>query len=157
MCNHPKLVLDESHQEFASVTQMLQQMNSTLDDINHAAKLPALHDLLLQCGIGATGNDQGTSSSASGPDDVAVQHRALIFFQLKSMMDIVEKDLFRLKMPSVTFLRLDGSVPPAQRQGIVDKFNRDISIDVLLLSTSVGECSRLIWDFFAFTLLCRPI
>ena len=55
------------------------------------------------------------------------------------MMDIVEKDLLGLRMPGVTYLRLDGSVPSADRQGIVDRFNKDISIDLMLLSTSVGE------------------
>ncbi len=129
VCNHPKLVLDESHQEWQAVSQMLQQSGSTLDDIHHAAKLPALQDLLLQCGIGAT-----CDTSA----DVVVQHRALVFCQMKAMMDIVEEDLLRRRMPGVTYLRLDGSVPAAQRQTLVDRFNSDISIDVLLLSTSVG-------------------
>merc|ERR1719288_89745 len=41
-------------------------------------------------------------------------------------------------MPSVSYLRLDGNVPVAQRHSIVSKFNNDPSIDVLLLTTSVG-------------------
>ena len=41
-------------------------------------------------------------------------------------------------MPHVTYLRLDGSVPPAMRHSIVSRFNADPSIDLLLLSTSVG-------------------
>jgi len=70
---------------------------------------------------------------------VASQHRALVFFQLKSMMDIVEEDLLKRKMPNVTYLRMDGSTPVHLRQDIVDKFNGDVSYDLLLLSTSVGE------------------
>ncbi|TRY73683.1 hypothetical protein TCAL_11089 [Tigriopus californicus] len=132
VCNHPKLVLNEQHPEFDAVMGMLQVSNSNLNDINHSGKLPALHDLLLQCGIGAQ------SSSNSLDDSVVVQHRALVFFQLKSMMDIVENDLLKRLMPSVTYLRLDGSVPAHARQGIVDRFNNDISYDLLLLSTSVG-------------------
>eukprot|EP00227_Mantoniella_beaufortii_P012046 CAMPEP_0197588466 /NCGR_PEP_ID=MMETSP1326-20131121/9742_1 /TAXON_ID=1155430 /ORGANISM="Genus nov. species nov., Strain RCC2288" /LENGTH=115 /DNA_ID=CAMNT_0043153295 /DNA_START=21 /DNA_END=365 /DNA_ORIENTATION=- len=38
----------------------------------------------------------------------------------------------------VTWLRLDGSVPPTQRFDVVRKFNADPSIDVLLLTTHVG-------------------
>ena len=38
----------------------------------------------------------------------------------------------------MTYLRLDGSVPPAMRHSIVSRFNADPSIDLLLLSTSVG-------------------
>ena len=62
-----------------------------------------------------------------------------MFCQLKAMMDIVESDLFENEMSNVTYLRLDGSVAPAQRHEIVTKFNNDMSIDLLLLSTSVGE------------------
>lgn len=41
--------------------------------------------LLLDCGIGLTSNDESVIS----------QHRALIFCQLKSMLDIIENDLFK--------------------------------------------------------------
>merc|ERR1719431_2257015 len=41
-------------------------------------------------------------------------------------------------MPSVTYSRLDGTVPAGNRHGIVSRFNRDPSIDVLLLTTKVG-------------------
>jgi TATA-binding protein-associated factor len=41
-------------------------------------------------------------------------------------------------MPSVTYLRLDGTIPPVQRHTIVSRFNSDPSIDVLLLTTQVG-------------------
>lgn len=66
------------------------------------------------------------------------QHRALIFCQLKAMLDIVENDLLKVHLPAVTYLRLDGSVSPANRFAIVEKFNSDPSIDVLLLTTQVG-------------------
>lgn len=49
------------------------------------------------------------------------QHRVLIFCQLKSMLDIVEHDLLRPKLPSVTYLRLDGSVPAGLRHSIVSR------------------------------------
>jgi len=62
----------------------------------------------------------------------------LIFCQLKAMLDIVEHDLLRRHLPSVTYLRLDGSVPASQRQDIVNNFNSDPSIDVLLLTTLVS-------------------
>lgn len=66
------------------------------------------------------------------------QHRALIFCQLKAMLDIVENDLLKKHLPAVTYLRLDGSVPPSARHHIVTKFNSDPSIDVLLLTTQVN-------------------
>ncbi|KAF4791370.1 TATA-binding protein-associated factor 172 isoform X1 [Turdus rufiventris] len=88
--------------------------------------------LLLDCGLGNGG------SSESGTEAVVAQHRVLIFCQLKSMLDIVEHDLLRPQLPSVTYLRLDGSIPAGQRHSIVSRFNNDPSIDVLLLTTHVG-------------------
>ncbi|EDO38022.1 predicted protein, partial [Nematostella vectensis] len=90
--------------------------------------------LLLDCGIGVS--TSSTSDLASEP--VVSQHRVLLFCQLKSMLDIVENDLFKTNMPSVTYLRLDGSTPAGSRHSIVHRFNNDPSIDVLLLTTHVG-------------------
>jgi len=41
-------------------------------------------------------------------------------------------------MKTVTYLRLDGSVPAGQRHALVTRFNNDPSIDILLLTTQVG-------------------
>lgn len=41
-------------------------------------------------------------------------------------------------MPTVSYLRLDGSIPPSARHNVVTRFNNDPSIDVLLLTTQVG-------------------
>ncbi|CAH2106098.1 unnamed protein product [Euphydryas editha] len=131
VCNHPKLVLLPEHPEHARVTHQLAAQGSSLDDIEHGAKLPALKQLLLDCGI-------GTSTTVDESVSVVSQHRALIFCQLKKMLDIVERDLLQKHLPSVTYLRLDGSVPPHQRHAIVTRFNTDVSIDVLLLTTAVG-------------------
>ncbi|CAH0564280.1 unnamed protein product [Brassicogethes aeneus] len=131
VCNHPKLVLNASHPQYNSITAQLRQEESRLDDINHSAKLPALKQLLQDCGIGLSSEDKSA-------EFVINEHRALVFCQLKAMLDIIENDLFKKHMPSVTYLRLDGSVPPGQRQTLVTRFNNDPSIDVLLLTTQVG-------------------
>ncbi|CAG0889106.1 unnamed protein product [Darwinula stevensoni] len=131
VCNHPKLVLSPEHPEWGSVISMLRETNSDLDDINHSAKLQALRQLLLDCGIGC-------QDSGAGDVSVVSQHRVLIFFQLKAMLDIVEKTLLKKCMPEVSYMRLDGSTPAGQRHDVVHRFNSDPSIDVLLLTTQVG-------------------
>lgn len=117
-------------------------------DIRHAPKLVSLKTLLLECGIGSSdeNSEEGLGSSlrrqqqqlVTGSEGVISQHRALIFCQLKDMLDMVENDLLRKHMPSVTYMRLDGSTDPHSRQSIVRKFNEDPSIDLLLLTTKVG-------------------
>lgn len=125
----------------------LKQRKSTLSEIEYAAKLPALKQLLLDCGIGQPQRQQNRNSvTTDGTSDnqppqeqqLVSQHRALIFCQLKAMLDIVEKDLLCAHLPTVTYLRLDGSVQTTQRHSIVTRFNADPSIDVLLLTTQVG-------------------
>lgn len=130
VCNHPKLVLNPQHPEYRRINAMLEHSGTPLSDISHAAKLSSLRQLLLDCGIGTAGSLEQES--------VVHAHRALIFCQLKSMLDIVEEDLLRSQMSSVTYLRLDGSVAPGQRHELVQRFNTDPSIDVLLLTTQVG-------------------
>ena len=52
------------------------------------------------------------------------------------MLDLVERDV--LQPLGVSFLRLDGGVEPAARFSVVQRFNADPTIDVLLLTTQVG-------------------
>ncbi|XP_015202494.1 TATA-binding protein-associated factor 172 isoform X1 [Lepisosteus oculatus] len=132
LCNHPALVLTPLHPEYRRIIEQLSAQHSNLRDIQHAPKLSALKQLLLDCGLGNGGSAEG------GTEAVVAQHRVLIFCQLKSMLDIVEHDLLKPQMSSVTYLRLDGSVPAGQRHSIVSRFNNDPSIDVLLLTTHVG-------------------
>lgn len=128
VCNHPKLVLSESHPWFKEVTADLRKQGTSLNDIKLSAKLSALHQLLLDCGL----------QSPEGRDVVVSQHRFLIFAQSKGVLDMIATDLFAAHMPWTTYLRLDGSVVAAKRQAVVNNFNEDPSIDVLLLTTAVG-------------------
>jgi TATA-binding protein-associated factor len=64
--------------------------------------------------------------------------KCLIFAQFMRSLDVVEKYLFQTHMPSLRYLRLDGSVPNEKRTAIVNAFNEDESIQVLLLTTRVG-------------------
>lgn len=142
LCNHPSLVLSPQHPEFKRITEELAAQSSGLRDIQHAPKLSALKQvtpplraprrrrggrrrhssprlcpqLLLDCGLGGGGGSEG------GTEAVVAQHRVLIFCQLKSMLDIVEHDLLKPKLPSITYLRLDGSVPAGLRHSIVSRW-----------------------------------
>ena len=51
---------------------------------------------------------------------------------------MVQNTVLKKLLPSVSYLRLDGSVEANKRQDIVNRFNKDPSYDCLLLTTSVG-------------------
>ena len=129
LCNSPSLVVKEDHKQYAAIQAQLARQNSSLRDVTHAPKLTALRDLLVDCGIGT---DPAENNNYVSP------HRALIFCQMKEMLDIVANDVLRALLPSVQYLRLDGSVEANKRQNIVNRFNTDPSYDCLLLTTSVG-------------------
>lgn len=135
LCNHPALVLSPSHPHMSSVKELLVRTNTSLKSIDHSPKLLSLRTLLWECGIGT--NDSPEFKTSEG-EPVIAQHRALVFCQLKDMLDIVELELLKKFMPLVTYMRLDGSTDPRDRQLIVRKFNEDPSIDLLLLTTKVG-------------------
>jgi TATA-binding protein-associated factor len=139
LCNSPALVIKENHKQYASLTQQLAKEGTSLRDAVHAPKLTALRDLLVDCGIGDSDPaDKGKSGTAALDCEAVSQHRALIFCQMKEMLDMVQDEVLGKLLPSVQYLRLDGSVEPKNRQDIVNRFNGDPSYDVLLLTTSVG-------------------
>jgi len=129
LCSHPSLVLTPDHPEYNEVISELQ--GQSISSLEFAPKLVALRQLLTDCGIGG---------AAPAEDEVETvgQHRVLVFCQLRTMLDIIERDLFKAHMPAVTYLRLDGQIEPRKRMDIVTKFNSDPTIDVLLLTTHVG-------------------
>ncbi|ORY82149.1 hypothetical protein BCR37DRAFT_387607 [Protomyces lactucae-debilis] len=133
LCNHPALVLKETHPKYASTVKSLKSQGSTLSDVKHGPKLLALRDLLLDCGLGSQHADSSPLVTSA-----VNQHRALVFCQLKDMVDMVEQEVFKNLLPTVSYMRLDGSTEPRHRQAAVQKFNADPSIDVLLLTTHVG-------------------
>ena len=100
-------------------------------------QLVALKELLQECGIGAASEDEeGDLMQQEANEDS--RHRVLIFAQMKTMLDIIENDLLKKHLPSVTFLRMDGPTPNNGRFEIQQKFNSDPSIDILMLTTHVG-------------------
>lgn len=137
LCNSPAMVMKEGHKQYDAIQSYLARSNSSLTDPAHAPKLTALRDLLVDCGIGTESNDTGANEVPTA-DQAVSQHRALIFCQMKEMLDMVENTVLKKMLPSVTFSRLDGTVEASKRQDIVNKFNSDPSIDCLLLTTSVG-------------------
>ncbi|CAK7218287.1 TATA-binding protein-associated factor mot1 [Sporothrix eucalyptigena] len=134
LCNSPALVMRPGHRMYDETQRVLERQGSSVEDPAHAPKLTALRDLLVDCGIGVEGD-----GDANDPLYQPIKpHRALVFCQMKEMLDMVQNTVLKSMLPSVSYLRLDGSVEANKRQDIVNKFNSDPSYDVLLLTTSVG-------------------
>jgi DNA excision repair protein ERCC-6 len=61
--------------------------------------------------------------------------RALVFAQTKQMLDILEG---LVRQEGFAYLRVDGSTSIKQRLPLIDQFNTDASIFVMLLTTKAG-------------------
>ena len=67
-------------------------------------------------------------------------HKTLLFCQTRQMLDILEKFVANLSLINggdFNYLRMDGSTPISKRQMLVDAFNQDPDMHVLL-TTKVG-------------------
>ena len=62
-------------------------------------------------------------------------HRCLLFTQMSKMLDVMEHFL---NLYGYTYLRLDGSTKPEDRQKMMDRFNGDPRFFVFILSTRAG-------------------
>lgn len=98
LCNHPALILTPEHPKWLNVQNELRESQMGLNDIRLSGKLLALksvsiwlrtcsakssvcpiviRELLIECGIGES------------KDAVVSTHRALIFCQMKAMIDVI--------------------------------------------------------------------
>jgi SWI/SNF-related matrix-associated actin-dependent regulator 1 of chromatin subfamily A len=73
------------------------------------------------------------------PELVEKGHRVLIFSQWTRCLDLLGCLMECLKMEC---LRLDGGTAISERQMLIDKFNKDCSIPVFLLSTRAGGMGK---------------
>lgn len=139
VCNHPLLALMSDHPLKAEAERLAAASGASLTCITMAPKLVALKQILEECGIGASdATNEGTEENVASAPAALASHRALVFAQSSSMLDRVEQDLLAPHLPSVSHVRLDGRVPAGRRGALVERFNSDPSIDLMLLTTSVG-------------------
>lgn len=76
--------------------------------------------------------DAEVEGTGDGEGHVA-RDKVLLFAQLKQSLDLVQQLLLHPR--NISFLRLDGDLSPSDRFAVVQKFNQEPSVDVLLLTT----------------------
>jgi TATA-binding protein-associated factor len=152
LCSHPLLVLDPgvpAHQ--AALRRVLgpalaedwpaAQVHLAAH-LEHAPKLAALREILVESGIiaegtgGGGGGGGGDDDGALGGGEDAGGHRALVFAQSRALLDLAERCV--LAPAGVASLRIDGGVDPAERFRRAQRFNADPTLGVMLLTTAVG-------------------
>jgi SNF2 family DNA or RNA helicase len=76
--------------------------------------------------------------SSADADADAAPRKCLVFAQHKAVLDVTEQCLFKHCMPSVKYVRLDGSMSQERRTAVLTQFSNDNRVTVLLLTTKAG-------------------
>ncbi|KAG9586930.1 DNA repair protein rhp54, partial [Aureobasidium melanogenum] len=119
LCNSPSLLKNPSEGEEGTVNSLLAKLPaSDLKAAGGSSKLQVLDDLLHFV-------------------HTMTQEKVVVVSNYTASLDMIGKLLTALEY---SFLRLDGSTPANQRQGLVDKFNRTSANNcfVFLLSAKAG-------------------
>jgi SNF2 domain-containing protein/helicase-like protein len=95
----------------------------------HTALLPGA----LREGAAPTSSSKLERLTEALSDAVADGHRALVFSQWTSLLDLIEPQLAEMR-----FVRLDGSTPTEDRARVVGEFQSDGGPPVMLLSLKAG-------------------
>lgn len=110
-----------------------------------------MKEILEECQIGKDKNFENSEIlNEPGVEVPSISsHRALIFCQWRASVDMIAHYLDNGDFGTgISYLRLDGTIPPTDRQSVVDQFNQDESIDLMILTTHV--CFYLMCYFIYF-------
>ena len=157
MCSHPCLVSKNFFDRDVAARESLDV------DAKESGKMMALLRLFAEAGIGngfsdtaeLVGSSSSSSSSSSSPSSLVKvahssdvtpfrppksgwPHKFLVFAHFRRTLDLLEQSIFRRHMPGVAYVRLDGNVSPSKRGEVVSRFNKDINVACMLLTTGVG-------------------
>ena len=124
ICNHPYLVdIKEPN---------LNSKNEKEKMIEESGKLKALEELLISLGFESAMKQNSLINSSS------YENKLLIFTQMTKMCIYLEI-FFKQKFPGLKTLTLTGDTKSKEKRGnIVDTFNNDPSVNVLILTINIG-------------------
>ena len=120
ICNHPLLLKGE----------IPKSINPPVTLLNGSGKLKSLEEIIVSLGF-------ESSSISSSNESLSIENKVLIFTQYKQMCSLLAQ-FFKEKFPSMHILSLTSDTKPNERSGIVYKFNSDPTINLMILTTSVG-------------------
>ena len=78
------------------------------------------------------------SSNDCLPSTGTESKKCILFAQFIKTLDVIEKYLFQPHMPSLRYLRLDGKTVKSAQHRIIEEFQTDDTVQILLLTTKIG-------------------
>mmetsp|Transcript_7962 Transcript_7962/g.15542 ORF Transcript_7962/g.15542 Transcript_7962/m.15542 type:complete len:674 (-) Transcript_7962:1061-3082(-) len=116
----------ETFEELSFLRKLCNHPRLATSDSSYALmdspKLRSIKDLIKVCEIS---------------EEDGANHKALIFSQMIAMLDLIA-EMIETEFKNTKYSRLDGKVPAMMRQEVVDEFNSNDKIRLMLLTTKVG-------------------
>ena len=124
ICDHPYLINNSE--------KKIKKDNEKEEMIKSSGKLIALEELLISLGF------EPAMDSSSLVNSSSYENKLLIFTQMTKMCTLLEI-FFSYKFPGLKVLTLTGETKNKEKRGfIVDSFNNDPSVNVLILTINIG-------------------
>ena len=124
ICNHPSLLGNQLENNI--------NINNENFILNNSGKFNALEELLISLGF-----ENYESHNNNNNNTTIYENKVLIFTQFKQMIYLISTFL-KKKFPSIFTIQLTSDVKPKERSNIVLKFNNDPTINIMILTTSIG-------------------
>ena len=124
ICDHPYLI--------ENIDKKIKSSNEKDEMILQSGKLLALEELLISLGF------ESAMKSKSAFNSSSYENKLLIFTQMTKMCTLLDI-FFAHKFPGLKVLTLTGDTKNKEKRGnIVDNFNNDPSVNVLILTINIG-------------------
>ena len=124
ICDHPYLI--------ENIDKKIKSSNEKEEMILQSGKLVALEELLISLGF------ESAMKSKSAFNSSSYENKLLIFTQMTKMCTLLDI-FFAHKFPGLKVLTLTGDTKNKEKRGnIVDNFNNDPSVNVLILTINIG-------------------
>jgi len=151
ICNYPGLLLNTSASNGKEAQQKLENYKDKISDFNCSGKLKALEDILVSFNFTSVSSEiinnvsskpsnnliSGLSSAANAESNQLSENKILIFSQYKAMLQII-KSFLETNFKSLKVKILSSEMKEITRFDVVNSFNSDPEINILLLTTSIG-------------------
>ena len=122
ICDHPYLI--------DNFDKKIKSNNEKEEMIQQSGKLVALEELLISLGFESAMKSKSSFNS--------YENKLLIFTQMTKMCTLLDI-FFAYKFPGLKVLTLTGDTKNKEKRGnIVDNFNNDPSVNVLILTINIG-------------------
>ncbi len=155
ICNYPGLLLNTNESNDKETQKLVEKYKDKITDFNCSGKLKALEDILISFNffslsseiINSNSNSNSNYSNNSkdlfsgsenaNSNNKLSENKILIFSQYRAMLQII-KSFLEINFKSIKVKILSSDMNENSRSEIINNFNSDPDINILLLTTSIG-------------------